>query len=353
LELCQNIGKTGPYFPVLRGIWNWHLLRADLQTSNQLAKQLLGIAQGDHDADALLAAYRALGSTLMFMGKLSDARDYLERGMTIYESKQHRSYVMAFGEDPGVICRLYTALCTDGLGYRDKARQMMDDALAYSRQLGHPFSLAFTLSIAQLLYMFRGEPEPVEELAAEAASLCSQQGFAQWGAHAVFTAGWVSFARGRQDEGLAEMRQGLASWRATGAVLMTAYWLTHLAGSLSAAGRYDAATRSAEEALSIMDRTDHRYLEPEAHRIIGAAAWLSDHDEATATACLRRAIASARRQEARVLELRAATSLARLWRDQGRCADAYDLLAPLYGWFAEGFDTADLKDAKSLLHDLR
>jgi predicted ATPase len=125
--------------------------------------------------------------------------------------------------------------------------------------------------------MIRGEPEPVQEMAAEAASLCSQQGFAQWAAHAVFTRGWVSFAHGRKNKGLAEMRQGLASWRATGAVLMTAYWLTNLAGSRSAAGTYNAAKRSAEEALSIMNRTDHRYFEPEAHRIIGTAAWLSGH----------------------------------------------------------------------------
>jgi predicted ATPase len=352
LELCQQIGKKGSYFSALRGIWNWHLLRADLQTSTQLATQLLDMAHEENDADALLASYRALGSTLMFRGKFSGAKGHLERGLTFYRAEKHRSYIMAFGEDPGVICRLYTALCTDGLGHRDTAQQMMDEALAYSRQLGHPFSLAFALSISQLLYMMRGEPEPVEQMAAEAASLCSQQGFAQWASHAVFTRGWVSFALDGQEKGLAEMRQGLASWRATGAVLMTAYWLTNLAQSLSAAGMHEAAKRSAEEALSIMNQTEHRYFEPEAHSILGIAAWLSNHDEATAAACLDNAIASARRQNARLLELRAATSLARLWRDQGRRAEAYELLAPVYNWFTQGFDTADLKEAKALLDDL-
>ena len=352
LELCQQIGKTGSYFSALRGIWNWHLLRADLNTSTQLARQLLDIAHRENDSDALLASYRALGSTLMFMGNFAEARAYLERGLSFYRTERHRSYVMAFGEDPGVICHLYTALCSDGLGHRDKARRMMDEAMAHSRQLGHPFSLAFALSISQLLYMIRGEPEPVEQMAAEAASLCSQQGFAQWAAHAVFTRGWVSFALDRKEKGLAEMRQGLESWRATGAVLMTAYWLTNLAGSLSAAGMYDAAKRSAEEALSIMNQTDHRYFEPEAHRLLGTAAWIADHDEVTAVTCLDRALASARRQNARVLELRAATSLARLLAEQSRRAEARDLLAPVYGWFTEGFDTADLTSAKALLAEL-
>ena len=133
---------------------------------------------------------------------------------------------------------------------------------------------------------------------------------------------------------------------------MTAYWLTNLAGSRSAAGTYNAAKRSAEEALSIMNRTDHRYFEPEAHRIIGTAAWLSGDREATAAACLHRALASARRQDARLLELRAATSLARLLAEQGRRPEACDLLAPVYGWFTEGFDTADLQDATVLLEGL-
>ena len=133
---------------------------------------------------------------------------------------------------------------------------------------------------------------------------------------------------------------------------MTAYWLTNLAGSLSAAGMYDAAKRSAEEALSIMNQTDHRYFEPEAHRLLGTAAWIADHDEVTAVTCLDRALASARRQNARVLELRAATSLARLLAEQSRRAEARDLLAPVYGWFTEGFDTADLTSAKALLAEL-
>jgi predicted ATPase len=352
LQLCQRTGNTGSYFSVLRGIWNWHLLRAEIHTSHQLAKQLLGMAHDQNDPDALLASYRALGSTLMFMGNLSAANAHLEQGMTLYHSEKHRGYIMTFGEDPGVICRLYIALCTDGLGHRDKARQMMNEALAYSRQLRHPFSLAFALSISQLLHMMRGEPGPAKEKAAEAASLCSQQGFAQWSAHAVFTRGWGSFSFDERETGLAEMRQGLASWRATGAVLMTAYWLTSLAESLSAVGEYDAARASAEEALSIMHQTANRYFEPEAHRILGVAAWLSDDDEANATARLRQAIETARIQSSRLLELRAARSLAQLWRDQSKRAQARDLLAPIYGWFTEGFDTADLKEAKALLEGL-
>ena len=150
LELCQKTGNTNDLFPVLRGLWNWHLLRSDMTTTSRLATQLVDLAQSQRDADALVAAHRAIGSTLLFVGNFGEAKQRLEDGLVHYDRRRHRSYTTAYGEDPGVVCRLYAAWCMDFLGYREEALRQMDHALALARELAHPFSLAFALSVSPI-----------------------------------------------------------------------------------------------------------------------------------------------------------------------------------------------------------
>jgi predicted ATPase len=226
----------------------------------------------------------------------------------------------------------------------------MDHALALARELAHPFSLAFALSVSQYLRVQRREPAAVAELADAARLLCSQHGFAQWAAQAAFQRGWASFALGEEEEGLAEMRRGLADWQAMGVVLLTPFWFAHLTAAHVALGKRDAAESLISNALEEIARTGSRYFEAEIHRIRGELLWPSDHD--VAAGCFHQALQIARDQGSKLLELRATTSLARLRRDQGRRGEAHDLLAPVYGWFTEGFDTADLKVAKRLLDEL-
>jgi len=181
--------------------------------------------------------------------------------------------------------------------------------------------------------------------------LCSQHGFAQWKAQADFQRGWASFALGEKEEGLAEMRRGLTAWQAMDVALLTPFWFVHLTEAHVALGERDAAEALISDALEEIARTGSRYFEAEIHRIRGEVLWPSDHD--VAAGCFHQALQIAREQDSKLLELRAVTSLARLRRDQGRRGEARDLLAPVYGWFTEGFDTADLKDAKALLNELR
>jgi class 3 adenylate cyclase/tetratricopeptide (TPR) repeat protein len=349
LELCRKTGTTGDLFPVLRGQWNWHLLRSDMTTTSRLATQLADLAQKQRDADALVAAHRAVGSTLLFVGNFAEAKQRLEHGLVHYDRRRHRSYTTAYGEDPGVVCRLYAAWCMDFLGYREEALRQMDHALALARELAHPFSLAFALSVSQYLRVQRREPAAAAELADAARLLCSQHGFAQWTAQAIFQRGWASFALGEEEEGLAEMRRGLAAWQAMGA-LLTPFWFAHLAEAYVALGERDAAESLISDALEEIARNGSRYFEAEIHRVRGELHWPSDHD--VAAACFDQALQIARDQDSKLLELRAVTSLARLWVEQGERQKAHDLLAPVYGWFTEGFDTADLKDAKALLNEL-
>jgi class 3 adenylate cyclase/predicted ATPase len=350
LELRRKTGNTDDLFPVLRGLWNWHLLRSDMTTTSRLATQLVDLAQSQRDADALVAAHRAIGSTLLFVGNFAEAKQRLEHGLVHYDRRRHRSYTTAYGEDPGVVCRLYAAWCMDFLGYREEALRQMDHALALARELAHPFSLAFALSVSQYLRVQRREPAAAAELADAARLLCSQHGFAQWTAQAVFQRGWASFALGEEEEGLAEMRRGLTAWQAMGVVLLTPFWFAHLIEAHVALGERDAAESLISDALEEIARTGSRYFEAEIHRIRGELLWPSDHD--VAAGCFHQALQIARDQDSKLLELRAATSLARLWARQGRRLEAHDLLAPIYGWFTEGFDTADLKDAKALLDEL-
>jgi predicted ATPase len=350
LELCQKTGNTNDLFPVLRGLWNWHLLRSDMTTTSRLATQLVDLAQGQRDADALVAAHRAIGSTLLFVGNFGEAKQRLEDGLVHYDRRRHRSYTTAYGEDPGIVCLLYAAWCMDFLGYREEALRQMDQALALARELAHPFSLAFALSVSQYLRVQRREPAAAAELADAARLLCSQHGFAQWKAQAVFQRGWASFALGEKEEGLAEMRRGLTAWQAMDVALLTPFWFAHLAEAHMALGERDAAESLISDALEEIARTGSRYFEAEIHRIRGELLWPSDHD--VAAGCFEQALQIARDQGSKLLELRAVTSLARLRRDQGERQKAHDLLPPIYDWFTEGFDTADLKEAAALLDEL-
>ncbi|HEX6143280.1 MAG TPA: AAA family ATPase [Geminicoccaceae bacterium] len=353
LQLCRRADDANEVFPVLRGLWSWHLVRAQFDRATGLAARLLELAENRRDDTHLLAAHRALGTTLFLTGRIAHAREHLERGVALHDPSRHGAYAALYGEDPGIACHLYAAWSDEWLGWRDRALRGMDQALALARQVSHPFSLAFALAFAARLHTQRREAEEAAERAAEAIELCQEQGIQQWLAYATITRGWALSAKGETEEGLALMRRGLDAWRGTGA-RDTAPFLAQLAEGCGGAGRVEEGLALLGEALAIVDGTGERFWEAELHRLRGELlARLPASGPAAVEVCLQQALGIARRQGARVWELRAATSLARLRRDQGRPAEAHDLLAPVYGWFSEGLDTADLQDAKALLDRLR
>jgi predicted ATPase/class 3 adenylate cyclase len=357
--LCQQGGDTAQLFPVLWGLWYFYTLRAELQTAREMGEQLLALVQGLQDSGLLLLAHRALGQTLLWLGELVPAHAHLARGIALHDPQLHHALAFLYGRDPGVDCLGYAAWTLWCLGYPDQALTMSHQALTLVQELPHPHSLAFAVNTAALLHVFRREGPPAHMRAQAAMTLSTEQGFPQWLAVGTIFRGWALTERGALVEGLAQIASGLAAWQATGAEILRPCFLGLLAEAHGKVGRGEEGLRVLAEALTVVLKTGERWYEAELHRLKGELL-LQQTLRATdrslllseAEACFRQALNVSGHQQAKALELRAAMSLARLWRQQGKQAEARELLAPIYGWFTEGFDTADLREAKALLRGL-
>jgi predicted ATPase/DNA-binding winged helix-turn-helix (wHTH) protein len=352
-ELCQQVGQTPQLFAVLRGLWRVYGVRAEFHTAHELGEQLLHLAQQTQDPELLMEAHLALGNALFWRGDFVSARARLERVNALYDPLQHRSHTFLYGLDPGVVGLSYAAQVLWLLGYPDQALRWNHKALTLAHELGHPHTLAHALGFAASLYQFRRDAQAVREQVKAMLALSSAQEFPQWVAWGAILHGWVLAEQGHRAEGMAQMRQGLAAFDDIGAALGRPYWLALLAEALGKARQAEEGLRLLAEALvAIHNSGEHRW-EAEIYRLKGQLllALAAKHDNET-EACFHHALNIARRQEAKSLELRAAMSLSRLWQHQGKREEARELLAPIYGWFTEGFDTADLREAKALLEAL-
>ena len=352
-DLCRQVGETPQLFPVLWGLFAFYLVRGELRMARELVEQLLRLAESVQDRALLLVSHRALGTTLHFLGEFALAREHEERGIALYDPPQHRPLVLLYAEHPGVVCLCFAAHALWYLGYPDQALKRIQDALTLAQQLAHPYSLVHALDFAAWLHQYRRERRRTQEQAEADMTLATEHGIAFFFTHGTILRGWALVAQGQGEEGMAQIRQGLATYRATGAEVERPYWLALLAEAYGKSGQGEEGLRLLAEALAEVDKNGWRFCEAELYRLKGELLLvLPAENDAEAEACFQQSLAIARRQQAKSWELRAATSLARLWQQQGKRQEAYDLLAPVYGWFTEGFDTADLKDAKTLLETL-
>jgi class 3 adenylate cyclase/predicted ATPase len=351
--LCQQVGETPELAPVLLGLWRFYLVRPQLHTARELGDTLLRLAQRT-DAPALaVIAHYALGATWWWLGALPAARLHLEEAIAHYRPDQRRSLVFHIGQDPGVGCRVNAARTLWCLGYPNQAVAHIHEALALAHALSHPFSLAFAWCWAAFVSQVRRDVPAVHEHAEAAVALSTAQGFTQWAAWGTSLRGWAAALQGQGAEGMAQVRQGIAAWRATGAALVVPYLYAVQAEVSTHLGHSEAGLQALGEAHTLVEQQEERWWEAEIHRLRGVLLLRQmGPRQAEAEAWLRRALDVARRQEAKSLELRAAMSLSRLWQQQGKRAEARELLAPIYGWFTEGFDTADLREAQALLQAL-
>ena len=349
--LCQEVGDTSQLLPVLFGLWRFYVQHGQLQTARALGEQCLTLAQRMRDPVYLLRGHNTLGVTLFYLGELSHAWTHLEQGESLSNPQQLRS--PPFVLDPKAACRAYAALVLWCLGYPDQALRKSQEALSLAQGLAHPHSLAFILVIDAWLHQLRREAHVVLERAEAAVTLSTEQGFALWAAVGTFWQGWILAEGGQEGEGIAHMRQGFDAWRATGADVWQPHMLALLAEVQGKVGRAEAGLHTLAEALTLVNTTGERFYEAEMYRLQGELLLLQAIPEAQQVeACFHQALAIARHQAAKSLELRAAMSLSRLWQRQGKLAEACQLLAEVYGWFTEGFDTADLQEAKMLLDAL-
>jgi predicted ATPase len=273
--------------------------------------------------------------------------------VALYDPQQHRAHARRYGSDPGIACLSYGGRAWWFLGYPDQALHRGYEGLALAESLSHAFSMAQALGMLAHIYQARRQIQQTHEWAEKTIAYATEQGIPYWSALATIVRGWALAAQGQIEAGLREIRQGMERYQATGATLAWSWFLCMLAEAYGEGGQAEEGLSCVAEALVVVERTGEGYYEAEIHRLQGellrqggAAA------AAQAEACFRRALAVARRQGAKSHELRGATSLARLWRARGRLREAHRLLAPLYDWFTEGFDTPDLQEARRLLDAL-
>jgi predicted ATPase len=374
-ELCQQLGKMQELFPVLFGLRSMSLARGDLEAAHDFGKQLLNIAHKEHDAGLLLEAHVALGNTYYQLGETALAREHLGEGIALYDPARHHSHAFLYGIDPGVFCSSYMALALELLGYPEQARKVSLEALDLSQNLSHPYSRATALNFAAWFHQLCRAGQATQQMAEAAIALCNEHGFRSSLVLATIRYGWALAEQGQGAEGIAQIRQGLAAWQAMGAKFARPHFLALLAEAYGKVERTEEGLDVLAEALAEVHKSKEHWLEAELHRlkgeltlahhspgnlaskdqktnVKGRSAITSLQAEADAEACFRRAIEIARKQQAKSLELRAVTSLSRLWQSQGKWADARQMLGEIYGWFTEGFDTVDLKDAEALLREV-
>jgi predicted ATPase len=348
--LCARVGETPDLFPVLWGLWFFYATSLQIRTARELGEQLLNIAQCAQDPALLLQAHHALGPLHVQMGDWDTALAHLEQGIALYDPQQHRAHAFLYGgHDPGVCCRVHSAWCLWVLGYPDQALRRSHEALACARDLSHPTSLAHAQLSISWFHQFRRDHSVTQELAEALIRLAAEQGLPTYLAGGSVLRGWTLSERGQADEGIAQIRQGLAA--------LALYWrinfLPLLAEAYGRAGKAADGLAVLTEALTAVQQTEFCCFEPEMHRLKGELLLsCAPENPADAEACFRKAITLARCQSARSWELRAVLSLSRLYRLQGKEEEARPILAEIYGWFTEGFDTADLQEAQALLQVL-
>ncbi len=352
-ELCDTVGETSHMFPVTWGLWYTKLHRGQINEACVLAEELLAFATQQADEGLLLEAHHAAWTSRFTREELRPVLEHTEQGMALYNFARHRSYAFLYGgHDPGVCARIIGALTLSLLGFLDRARDLAGEGVALAEKLSHPFSLALALSFSASVFLFRRESRLVKERADALSVLCANEGFPHFMAMAKLLRGWALTIQRQTEQGIEEMQTGLDSVRNAG-VQRLSFQLIILADAYRKSGEIDKALQVLSEALDVIERTGEHRWESEAHRLQGelmAGARLND--TVAAESCFNRAIAVSRRQEAKLFELRAVNSLCSFWRDQGKHEQARTLLVPVYDWFSEGFDTADLKEAKTLLDDL-
>ena len=408
--LCEQIKGTRYLFPAVLGLCGVRHNQAEFRKARLLAQQLLRLARQDNEPTRLLWAQLFSGTVAYLMGKFARAQQHFMAGITLYDPRKHSPHASDVIQDPGVHCRCYVAEVLWLQGYADQARQFCHQALTLARQLGHSHSLAVALSSATLLHNWFGDQQTAQALVEELMTLTEEQGFPQWFAVGTFRQGWTLVKQGRAREGIQQMRQGLVAFQATGAKQWLPFFSAELAWACGEAGDVKEGLALVTEGEGLITQTDERVYEAELYRLrgeltlqktgtrgwglgaeegesqnakvkmqkskVGSRNWelgagpfpspfpnpqsqiLDPHGEAES--CFLKAITIAQQQKAKSLELRAVMSLVRLRQQGAACAphpstrqqltDAYTRLGEVYSWFTEGFDTADVREAKALLH---
>jgi predicted ATPase len=354
-ELCRQVGETSHLLPTLYGLWAYHFVAGKYRRARELGEEFLRLAQRQRDP-AILVAHRALGWPLLALGELTAARKHFEHIVSLYDLHQHRALAFQYALDPGVAGLAFGTWALWFLGYPDQALRRSHEVMALAQEVSHPLSLAHALGHTAMLHQLCRDVPVVQQRAEAAITLSTELDMPLWRAWGLILRGWALTEQGAFEAGIPQIRQGLDAAQATGSEWFLPYLLSLLAEAYGNASQANEGLHVLREALALAHQHEDLSYEAELHRLTGELVQMAEcgmqHAALNPDACFRQALDIARRQQAKSLELRAAMSLSRLWRQQGKRQEARALLVPLYAWFTEGFDTADLREAKTLLHEL-
>jgi predicted ATPase len=335
-------------FSVLYGVYVANYVAFNGEVIRKLSAQFLTLAEKQGATVPLMIAHRLMGTSLMCTGDIAEGRAHYDEALVLYKPAEHRWLATRFGQDAGVTALGFRAKTLWLLGYPEAALAGADRALRNAREIDHAASLLWALFPAAFIDCVCGCYTTANARLDELAALADEKDAALWKACAMLGRGWLFGLTGRAADAVQMITSGIATWRSTGSTVWMPFYLN------SELGRVDDAWRCIEEAATLIETTNERWCEAEVDRTVGEIALISSEPGAAkAEAYFERALAVARQQQAKSWELRAGMSMARLWCDQGKRQQAHDLLAPVYGWFTEGYDTLDLKEAKALLEQLR
>jgi class 3 adenylate cyclase/predicted ATPase len=338
---------------VLYGVWIANCLAFNGDVCRDLAAQAQALAEKQKATVFLIVGHRMMATSLLLAGDIAESRKHYDQAIALYDPAAHRPLATRFGQDSRVAILSLRSLALWLLGYPDAALADAEGALNDAREIGHAATLMFALNETAYTQIYCGKYAAANALVDELIALANEKGALFWKMCGLMAQGYVMVLTGAASNAVQMITSGLTAYQSTGATVFIPQHLTNLASARRELGQLDDAWRCIGEAMTAMETTKERWWESEVHRIAGKIAGLSpEPDTPKAEAYFERALAVARQQQAKSFELRAAMSLARLWRSQGKVQQARKLLAPVYEWFTEGFDTRDLKDAKALLDEL-
>ena len=355
-ELCHQLGGNADVSEVLWGLRTYHTLRAEFATARQIAEEFLRLAERLSYPGLAMRGHWAMEIIFLHLGEFTLALDHYEKALSFYDPDHHLDDAFLYVQNPGVAMRCFAAWSLWFLGQPDQALERIHDAVDLARELFEPHGLAQALFFAAVLHQLRREERKAQEDAEAAIAVSREHGLSLYQAMSTATRGWALILQGQHEEGMKQMGEGLAAHRLTGAEVILPHFLALMVEAFAKAGQVEEGLRVLDEALAVIHRNGERYYLAELYRIKGELLLLQATErgpaQAAAEECFDQSIKIARQQKAKSWELRAVMSLARLYQDQNKRAEAHSLLEQIYRNFTEGFDTADLREAKALLDEL-
>ena len=341
-------------FSVLYGFWVASNVAFNGDLMRERAAQFLALAEKQGATGPLMIGHRLTGTTLLYTGEIAQGQAHFDQVLALYDPATHRPLATRFGQDARVATLTFRSLGLWMLGYPEAALADAEHALRFSREIGHAATLMYALAGTTLAHILCGNYSTANMQSDELIALADEKGGSFWKAFGMMNQGCVLALTSKASNAVKIFSSAIAAWRSTGSTLWLPLFLSHFSNAYAELDQLDDARRCIGEATTAIETTKEKWFEAEINRMAGEIALKSpEPDAAKAEAYFERALAIARQQQAKSWELRAAMSMARLWSDQGKRNEARELLAPVHGWFTEGFDALDLKEAKALLDELQ